>query len=162
MAYLSFLIVLILAFAGFLALTLQEEKRGRRYFANARQDLDDRVAHIEFIVTHVDFAAFVRDTARETAERIAHDVAHLVLQAVRWTERQLTRAVRTLRERRAEIMSSNGTPSIAADGTPSAPAQASDFARAISDFKQELRAQREDAENAPLEDVPVETTGAVE
>lgn len=153
MAYLIFLLITIALFAGFLLATYREERRGRRYFEEPRQELDARVARIEFIVTHVDFAAFVRDTVKSAAEQAAHDVAHATLVAVRWSERMLTRAVRTLRERRAEMSASNGGVAVNADGTPAAPAQASEFARAINDFKQDLRARRADAETADTDGV---------
>jgi hypothetical protein len=154
MAYLVFLLVLVLIFAGFLALTAYERARGRRLFAESRASFDARVARAEFVATHVDFAAFVRDTLKNGAERAAHDAAHAVLQAVRWSERQLTRAVRTLRARRAEMAAGaqNGAPQ-AAPGD-AAPAQASEFARTIADFKQDLRAQRADA--APEADTSTE------
>jgi hypothetical protein len=156
MAYLVFFLVLVLLFFGFLALTASERKRGSRLFAAAaRADFDARVARAEFVATHVDFAAFVRDTLKSGAERAAHDTAHAILQAVRWSERQLTRAVRTLRARRAE-MAASGAQNGAAQAPPAdaAPAQASEFARGMADFKQDLRAQRPDATEG--------TTGAVE
>lgn len=102
MAYLIAILVSLLVFAGFLWLVSAEAKRGTRIFTGPRAKLDREAHRVEFVFAHVDFGSALRALAVSAAERIAHDVAHAVLVAVRFVERSLTGAVRTLRTRRAE------------------------------------------------------------
>jgi hypothetical protein len=114
--------------AGFFALTHYEARRGVRVFARARADLDQRVARAEFILTHVDFAAFARDEARHAAHHIGHAVAHLSLHAVRAAERLLTRLVKRIR---------------ATHDVDAAPREtARPFVKTLADFKGRLKATR--------------------
>lgn len=72
---------------------------GTRFFAPQRQKLDKSIARVEFIVEHVDFAAFVREESHRFASIVGHVVAHFSLRIVRSIERLLTRFVRYLRTR---------------------------------------------------------------
>ncbi len=77
-----------------------ERKRGLRVAGALRNALDARIARVSFIVTHVDWGAFTKHLLGTVFERVLHDTAHVVLQIVRTVERVLTKAVKTLRERR--------------------------------------------------------------
>lgn len=90
-------------FGGFLLLTAFETGRGR-VGGSVRTRLDKHAARVAFIISHVDWSAFVKHLIRASAERIAHDVAHTSLLVIRFLERMLTRLVRALRERRAGIV----------------------------------------------------------
>ena len=100
MTYIILIIVSLVLFGGFLALAGFEQKRGLRVAGAYRNRLDAKVSRATFIVTHVDWGAFVRHLAGTAFERMLHDVAHFILKLVRTTERLLTRAVKGLRERR--------------------------------------------------------------
>jgi hypothetical protein len=117
--------------AGFFALTWHEERRGARFFAPERARLDEKVARAEFILSHVDFAAFARAEARRAAHVVGHEVVHLSLHAVRATERVLTRLVRHFHAQK-EV---------------SAPPRESarPFVQTLADFKGRLKASRTDA-----------------
>ena len=128
MAYLLFIFASLLLLGGFFALTEYEARRGARVFAESRSRLDRRVARIEFILEHVDFAAFTRDETRRIASRVGHDIAHFTLQTVRAAERLLTRLVRDLRARHS------------IDVTPRETARP--FVQSLSDFKDRLKATR--------------------
>ncbi len=128
MAYLIFILVSLALLVGFLALTQYEERRGSRFFAGERAQLDRQAARVEFIFAHVDLAAFARDEVRRIASRIGHDTVHLSLQAVRMLERVLTRLVRDLRTRH-DI-----------DTTPRESSRP--FVKTLSDFKDRLKASR--------------------
>ena len=103
MTNLVFVLVSLVLFSGFLALTRFEARRGRRYFARARASFDERVEKLAYIMEHVDFPAFVRDGLRAIFARIVHDIVHVTLIIVRFAERMLTRAVRALREHRIRL-----------------------------------------------------------
>jgi hypothetical protein len=100
--YLIFIGVTLILLVVFLLLTIVEGKRHVRLFAGPRDRFDVRVTRASFILQHVDWGAFLRDVSRVGFERALHDAAHTTLQAVRFLERVLTRAVRTLRMRRQE------------------------------------------------------------
>lgn len=119
-------------FAGFVALTQYEQRRGARFLNVIRKGIDRFAARLEFIFTHVDFLAFIRESVRQAFDKIAHDSAHMALQVTRLLEQQLTRAVRYFRARFAAR----------AALTPSSPKESSEFVRAIADYKQELRENR--------------------
>ncbi|MHB1769910.1 MAG: hypothetical protein ACYCPH_02400 [Minisyncoccota bacterium] len=128
MGYLIFILVPLALLAGFFALTQYEARRAARFFAAPRARFDNKVGHIEFILTHVDLSAFLRAETRRIATRIGHDSAHLSLQAVRAAERLLTRAVRRFRTARA---------------VEKAPRESSrEFVKVLSDFKGHLDATR--------------------
>lgn len=72
--------------------------------------------------------AFVREEVRRLAARISHDLAHLSLQAVRTTERLLTRLVRHLRSRHT------------IDTIDTVPREnVREFVKTLSDFKSQLK-----------------------
>lgn len=106
-----------------------EARAGVRFFRPYREQLDTRVDRVAFILTHIDFAAFVREEGKHLMARVGHDTAHLVLQLVRAVERLLTRVVRTLRTRR--------------EMREEAPRETSrEFVKTLSDFKGDLAANR--------------------
>jgi len=124
--YLIFVLVTLALLVGFFVLTSSEQRRGQRAFAPERDRLDKNVARIEFIIEHVDFGAFLRDEIRRMAGHLGHAIAHLSLQAIRTTERLLTRLVRHLRTRHA------------IESTPRETARP--FVKTLSDFKDRLKA----------------------
>lgn len=124
MSYLIFILITIALFAGFLALSIYEVQSGSKMFANGRARLDERVEHIEFVLTHVDFGSFFK----EEMHRLAHYIAHISLQAVRFIERLLTNLVRYLRTKHA------------VDVVPRENAR--EFVRTLSDFKGHLEETR--------------------
>jgi len=135
MRYLIAILITVLLFAGFMALTSIERRRGTRYFEGERADLDRTVRRAAFVFEHVDFGSFLRHLVVSTLETLAHEIAHLTLLAVRFLERSLTRAVKNLRGRRA-------VPSEAA----SVPASA--FVTTIATFKHRLRTERKENQAA--------------
>ncbi len=100
MTYLIILLVSLALFIGFLVLTRFEKKRGLRVAGMLRNKLDARTSHAAFVVSHVDWSAFLKHLVVSVAERIAHDVVHATLLVVRTVERLLTRTVKYLREKR--------------------------------------------------------------
>ena len=114
---------------GFFALSDYEVKRGIRVFASERSRLDASVEKAEFILTHVDLAAFLREEVRHLASRVAHDIAHLSLVAIRAAERFLTNIVRHLRKNEHAI-----------DTPPHENAR--EFVKTLSDFKGHLEKTR--------------------
>ncbi len=129
MGYLVAIAGSLILLAGFLALTRYEAARGVRFFAARRGRFDAEVERLEFIFTHVDLAAFLREEVERVSARVGHDVAHLVLQAIRAVERVLTRVVRRLRTHE--------------DGAVRPTREASrEFVRKLTDFKTELSAAK--------------------
>ncbi len=124
MAYLIFILSTFALLVGFFVLSGYEARRGVRVFAPERARLDENVERAEFILAHVDLAAFLREECHRLAGRIAHDVAHLSLQTVRSVERFLTRLVRRLRVQRA------------IDSEPRESTR--EFVKTLSDFKGHL------------------------
>ena len=100
MIYLVLIAISLMLFGGFLLLTAFERGRGMRVAGVPRNRLDAHVARISFVITHVDWPAFVRHLIGSTFSRAAHDITHTVLILVRSLERLLTHAVKSLRERR--------------------------------------------------------------
>ncbi|MBU1292499.1 hypothetical protein KJ819_00340 [Patescibacteria group bacterium] len=100
MTYLIIIGISLTLFGGFLLLTVFEKSRGLRVAGRVRNYLDARTSRTLFIVSHVDWSAFIKHLVVSGTERVAHDVAHAVLSVVRTIERLLTRAVKKLRERR--------------------------------------------------------------
>lgn len=133
MAHLVFVLSALALLAGFLALTQYEARRGARFLAPVREHLDRSAARAEFILAHVEFAAFAREEARRAMHRIGHDIAHISLLAVRAAERLLTRLVRHMRVQH---------------GVSAAPREnARPFVQTLSEFKDKLKAAR--PEDAP-------------
>jgi len=132
-AHLAAVLLSLALLAGFVALTRYETRRGSRFFAAKRAKLDTDIERVEFIVAHVDLPAFVRDEVHHALARIGHAIAHLSLQAVRATERLLTRLVRHLRSR-TEVAA--------------APREnAREFVKTLSDFKDTLQATHPDIDS---------------
>lgn len=130
MTYLIFTVGAFVLMLAFFALTSYEKSRGFRVFSPVRSRLDREVARVEFILEHVDLAAFLRDEMRHTASRFGHFVAQLSLQAVRTAERLLTRLVLRLRTRHPEVTFPRET--------------TRPFVKKLSDFKDRLKAMRSD------------------
>jgi len=127
-AYLIFIIVSLALLIGFFALTQYEEQHGMRFFAARRERFDRKVARVEFILEHVDLAAFLREEMRRAASLTSHAVVNISLQIVRAVERLLTRLVRYLRTKHAVEV---------------APRESSrPFVQTLSDFKDRLKATR--------------------
>lgn len=130
MGYLAFLLVTLLALAGFFVLVEYEARRGVRVLAAKRAALDGIVDRAVFIWSHVDLVAFGREELRALLNRGSHTVAHLILRAVRLLERLLTRIVRHLRSTAVESEAPRET--------------AREFVRTLSDFKETLGENRPD------------------
>ncbi|MSU74761.1 hypothetical protein EXS57_03220 [Candidatus Kaiserbacteria bacterium] len=126
MTFLIFIVIACALLVGFLVLTDYEIRRGARFFAKERTRLDERIDRIEFIMTHVDLAAFVRDEVRHLAAWMSHVIVHLSLQAVRAAERLLTRLIRYLRSKHV------------VDAAPRENVR--EFVKTLSDFKGSLKA----------------------
>jgi hypothetical protein len=101
--------VSILLFAGFLLLTYLESSRQFRLMPASRAKLDRHVKRVAFVVSHVDWSAFIGQLVRNAAEIIVHDVAHATLLVIRALERLLTRIVHGLRTRRLSRSEDPGT-----------------------------------------------------
>lgn len=125
-------------FGGFFALTRYETGRGFRFLAPVRERLDAQTERMAFVVAHVDLASFAEAEARRLSARFGHDIAHGVLQAVRFVERLLTRAVRRLRIHHVPA--------------PVVPRESSrEFVKQLADFKGGLAARRpEDIDKPPV------------
>jgi hypothetical protein len=102
--YLILLAVSIALFVGFFSLTMVEARTGTRILSAPRKKLDKGVARVFFIAEHVDWGGFIAHIVQSIVARIAHDVAHVTLLTVRFVERQLTAVVRTLRNRRPNLL----------------------------------------------------------
>lgn len=126
MAQAIFVFVSLALLVGFFLLVSYENKRGVRWYAERRARLDAEVTRVEFIMTHVDLAAFAFDEARGLAHRVGHDAVHFTLRAVRAVERLLTRLVRRLRSTAVENEAPRET--------------TREFVRTLSDFKDTLEA----------------------
>jgi len=125
MASLIFIVITIALLAGFFVLSDYETQRGSRFFSNKRDHFDGKVEQAEFVLIHVDLAAFLREEVRTIMKCIIHDIAHFSLKAVRAIERLLTRIVRRLRMERI------------ADTPPRENAR--EFVKNLSDFKDQLK-----------------------
>ncbi|MFA6519849.1 MAG: BREX system ATP-binding domain-containing protein [Candidatus Paceibacterota bacterium] len=126
MGYLVFIFVTLALLAGFFVLTSYEARRGVRVYAAQRARLDKTVERVEFILQNVDLGAFLRTEVRHLVARLSHDIAHLSLQAVRATERLLTRLVMHLRSKHSVDTAPRGN--------------VREFVKTLSDFKGGLKA----------------------
>lgn len=125
MTYLLLILISFALLAGFLLLIQYEESHTIRFFADKRSKLDTAVERAQFIVEHVDLAAFVREELRRAGTILGHAVVNLSLQAVRAVERLLTRLVRHLRTR---------------DESMSMPQETTrEFVKTLADFKGTLK-----------------------
>ncbi len=128
MTSLYLLIGSFLLLASFSALLVVESWRGVRVFSGQRGAFDGFISRMQFIVEHVDLAAFLKEESVRLAHQAGHDLAHGSLQSVRAVERFLTRVVRHLRAERAGHLE---------------PKEASrEFVKTLSDFKGTLSATR--------------------
>lgn len=125
MAPLIILLASVVLLIGFLVLTRYEARRGMRYFAGEREFLDTQVMRIQFIIEHVDLAAFLRDEIRHLANRLGHSIVHISLLGVRAVERLLTRLVKLLRTRYADNVAPRES--------------AREFVKTLSEFKDGLK-----------------------
>ncbi len=91
-------------FLAFMALTLMEVRTGTRFLAVPRAHLDQWVSRASFIMEHVNWSEFLAHLVQSLAARIAHDIVHWTLIVVRFAERQLTRAMRYLRNSRPNVL----------------------------------------------------------
>ncbi|OGG92601.1 hypothetical protein A3G63_00300 [Candidatus Kaiserbacteria bacterium RIFCSPLOWO2_12_FULL_52_8] len=128
MMYLIPIAISIVLFIAFFVLTCYESRRGGRFFTPMRERLDETIGRLGFILTHVDFAAFLRDETRHLISRAGHAAAHLSLRAVRSVERVLTRLVRYLRMHHTIDMRPGEN--------------TREFVRTLSDFKDSLKETR--------------------
>jgi hypothetical protein len=125
MGHLLFILISTFLLVGFVVLTEYEANRGVRLFATRRERLDEMVARLMYIISHIDFAAFMREEVARAIARVGHDIAHLSLRIVRAVERLLTRVVRYLRVRHSPREASKE--------------QAREFVKTLSDFKENLK-----------------------
>ena len=130
MGYLIAMLVAVGLLASFFVLSEYEGRRGVRFFAVSRAHFDRRVKQIGFILTHVDFHAFLRAEILRLGSRIGHDIVLFSLQVVRITERLLTRVVRYFRTRHS------------VDTAPRESAR--EFVRTLTDFKDNLKSTHPD------------------
>jgi len=125
MVQLVFIFITATLLAGFVALREYEVQRGERLFSGVRARLDHDVDRIEFILEHVDLAAFLREETQQMLGRVSHSIAHISLQVVRAIERLLTRLVRYLRVKHVV--------------EPSPRESTREFVKTLSDFKDGLK-----------------------
>lgn len=126
MGYLIFILSTLVLLGGFFALTSYEARRGVRIYAAQRERLDKTVERVEFILQNVDLGAFLRTEVRHLVAQLSHYIAHLSLQAVRATERLLTRLVMHLRSKHSVDTAPRGN--------------VREFVKTLSDFKGGLKA----------------------
>jgi hypothetical protein len=125
MFYLILVTTSILLLAGFVFVTQYEAAQGVRFFAARREALDSFVEQAHFVLTHVDFGAFVLEETKHVSTIIGHTIVTLTLRAVRAVERLLTRMVRSLRMR--------------TETTEPPHESAREFVKTLSDFKETLK-----------------------
>ena len=126
MVHLLVILTPLVLLVGFFALVQYETRQGIRFFASSRMRFDQNVERIAFILTHVDFGAFLLDETHRLATRVGHDAAHFSLLVVRAAERLLTRAVRYLRMQHT------------VDAVPRESMR--EYVKTLSDFKDGLKA----------------------
>ncbi len=125
MTYLVSVLIATGFLGGFVALSDYETRRGMRFLAPFRAQLDRDVERIAFILARVDFGAFLLEEMRRMATHSGHAIVHVSLQAVRAAERLLTRLVRYFRTRHA---------------VDTAPRESMrEYVKTLSDFKDHLK-----------------------
>jgi hypothetical protein len=130
MIYLIFLITTLVLLGGFFILTWYETSHGVRFFATSRVRLDQVVARVAFIRTHVDVKAFLKEELRRLANRTGHLTVKQSLKLVRGVERLLTRLVRYFRSQEiAQVSQESVRP----------------FVRTLADFKEGLKTPQPEA-----------------
>lgn len=125
MVYLILIFIPLALLVGLFVLTGYETRNEVRLFGSRRAQFDAHIERTEFIITHVDFSAFLKELVGNTAKRVVHDVVHFSLLAVRAVERFLTRMVRHLRADRAGMVAPRET--------------TREFVQTLSDFKDQLK-----------------------
>ena len=128
MMYLSVVTASLILLGGFVVLVGYESRRGVRFFADRRSQLDVLVTRLAFIYTHIDFSAFFKSELRRLIARTSHAAATSTLTFVRAAERFLTRVVRSLRIRQT------------VEARPRVSAR--EFVRTLSEFKGQLQVAR--------------------
>ena len=73
---LIFLAATLALLGGYVALTYIEAKSGARVLGRLRAKFDAETTRIDFIIEHVDLAAYAKEEGRAVLERIGHDAAH--------------------------------------------------------------------------------------
>jgi hypothetical protein len=125
MLYLILILCSVTLLTGFVLLVRYEEQHAVRFFAPKRSEFDVLIERMQFIIQHVDLAAFLQEELRRALTALGHAVVNVSLQAVRSVERLLTRLVRHLRTR-----SENAE----------APLESTrEFVKTLSDFKDTLK-----------------------
>jgi hypothetical protein len=104
MFYLLLIAISLFLFLAFMALTLMEARTGMRLLAGPRAKLDRQIEKASFVIDHVNWGDFISHLVQSFFVRIAHDIAHWSLIVVRFLERQLTRVVRYMRDRRPNLL----------------------------------------------------------
>ncbi len=128
MMYLISIFIVVLVSASFVGLTVFESRKGVRYLARQRDVLDQIIEHISFVVSRVDFSAWLQAEVRGLVDRTSHGIVHLTLQGIRMVERFLTRVIKYLRTK---------------EGAQDAPkATERPFIGTLADFKTQLSATR--------------------
>ncbi|MFZ2167890.1 MAG: hypothetical protein WAV50_03420 [Minisyncoccia bacterium] len=146
MTYLVVVLGTFALLAGFVVLAHYETEHNVRFFASKRSLFDGHVERVQFIIEHVDLAAFAQDEIRHAMTRLGHAIAHFSLVAVRAIERLLTRLVRHLRIQHEDEVAPRET--------------AREFVKTLSDFKDGLKATHPDVSvAAEVPEVGVLETG---
>jgi hypothetical protein len=104
MAHFALMIASLALFVGFVVLTIVETRFRFRVLGGARVHFDQFSNRLFIIVRHVNWSEFVSHLVRSFVARAAHDTAYASLALVRFAERQLTRTVRYLRNRRPNVL----------------------------------------------------------
>ncbi len=100
----AILVVAVLTF-GFFGLTSLEAKSGKRLFAKSREKFDADADHAFSVMREVDLGKLIFHALHVAWDHFVHEVVHVILVAVRFLERTLTRIAREIRGRRAEGVS---------------------------------------------------------
>ena len=135
MESLAFVLIALALLIGFVALVEYEVRHDVRVAPRLRTRLDEQVLRAEFLITHVDLAAFIKSEFEAGMHRLGHDTVHLTLRLVRAAERLLTRVVRRLRLRVVEEEAPRET--------------TREFVRTLSEFKDTLDATHPEIQESP-------------
>jgi len=133
MAYLIAILIALVLFFGFIALTALERRRGARLFGKARVLLDAKASAAGAVLTSADPLDFLVRGVRVIAGHVFHDLANVAWAFVRLLERTLALTVRRLRVMRHEERTETN----------------SSFVKSISFHKRTLRTPETPAETAP-------------
>ncbi len=103
MTLLVAIVIVAAALVGFLFLTLLEARSGKRLFSRVRTVLDQKTEIAASYLGSTDARASLVRTVRMFIDHVVHDIVHVILVAVRFVERTLTRITREIRGRRAKV-----------------------------------------------------------